>query len=82
MSACLTLATILFEKCSTESSSVNAANHNLDLSLGNSNCKQSSAASGNDSYSSTNAATGQRPASIQFVADWRNRGLRPKVLFI
>ncbi|KAG6663158.1 hypothetical protein I3843_02G003200 [Carya illinoinensis] len=63
---------------STESSSVNAANHNLDLSLGNSNCKQSSAASGNDSYSSTNAATGQRPASIQFVADWRNRGLRPK----
>ncbi|KAF5451314.1 hypothetical protein F2P56_026430 [Juglans regia] len=63
---------------STESSSINPANHNLDLSLGNSNSKQSSAASGNDSYSSTKAATGQRLASIQFAADWRYRGFTSK----
>lgn len=56
-------------------SSGNAADHNLDLSLGNSIPKQNSLALGNDSC---NAA----PMPL-IEADWQNRGLfRPKVVHL
>nr|AEL29576.1 APETALA2 [Betula platyphylla] len=68
---------------STESSSGNAAaDHNLDLSLGNSIPKQNSLALGNDITG--NAATGQHSAAaaapMPFEPDWQNRGFRPKEL--
>jgi AP2-like factor (euAP2 lineage) len=53
-----------------------AADHNLDLSLGNSNPKQNSLAMGNDSY---NTAMGQHSVSMPVEADWRSQGFRPKV---
>ncbi|GMY11795.1 floral homeotic protein APETALA 2-like isoform X1 [Fagus crenata] len=52
-----------------------AADHNLDLSLGNSNPKQNSLAMGNDSY---NTAMGQHSVSMPVEADWRSQGFRPK----
>ncbi|XP_048233260.1 floral homeotic protein APETALA 2 isoform X2 [Ricinus communis] len=59
---------------SSESSS-NAADHNLDLSLGNSGSKQNSAGLNNDRQ---NAGIDQHSASMPFEADWRNRGIGPK----
>lgn len=64
----------------TTESSGNAADHNLDLSLGNSSSKQNSVAMGNDNY---NAAMEQRLASMApFEAGdhWGNHGglIRPK----
>lgn len=58
---------------STESSG-SAAEHNLDLSLGNSNLKQNGLALGNDGY---NAAMGQNLMLMPLEADWRNQGFRP-----
>lgn len=61
-------------------SSGSAAEHNLDLSLGNSNSKQNGLALGNDGY---NAAMGQNLMLMPLEADWRNQGFRPnKVSYI
>ncbi|XP_050207173.1 floral homeotic protein APETALA 2-like [Mercurialis annua] len=57
----------------TSESSVQAADHNLDLSLGNSGPKQNSAGL------MQNAGVDQHSASMPFEADWRNRGIRPKL---
>lgn len=61
--------------CCSESSG-NAADHNLDLSLGNSGSKQNSVGFSNDRQ---NAGMDQQSAPMAFEADWRNRGIRPKV---
>lgn len=61
-------------------SSGSAAEHNLDLSLGNSSSKQNGVALGNDGY---NAAVGQNSMLMPLEADWRNQGFRPnKVLYL
>ncbi|KAG8642652.1 floral homeotic protein APETALA 2 isoform X2 [Manihot esculenta] len=57
-------------------SSGNAADHNLDLSLGNSGSKQNSVGFSNDRQ---NAGMDQQSAPMAFEADWRNRGIRPKL---
>ncbi|KAJ8567282.1 hypothetical protein K7X08_019490 [Anisodus acutangulus] len=54
---------------STESTD-NAADHNLDLSLGGSSSKQGSRELGDN--------RGQNPSSMQFDIDWRHQGLRPE----
>lgn len=68
--------------CAESSSGNAAADHNLDLSLGNSIPKQNSLALGNDITG--NAATGQHSAAaaapMPFEPDWQNRGFRPKVI--
>nr|XP_016438555.1 PREDICTED: floral homeotic protein APETALA 2-like [Nicotiana tabacum] len=56
---------------STESTD-NAADHNLDLSLGGSSSKQGNRENGD------NINRGQNPSSMQFGVDWRQQGLRPE----
>ncbi|KAK4346470.1 hypothetical protein RND71_032809 [Anisodus tanguticus] len=57
------------ELISTESTD-NAADHNLDLSLGGSSSKQGSRELGDN--------RGQNPSSMQFDIDWRRHGSRPE----
>ncbi|KAJ9177284.1 hypothetical protein P3X46_012519 [Hevea brasiliensis] len=57
-------------------SSGSAADHNLDLSLGNSGSKQNNVGFSNDRQ---NAGIDQQSAQMPFEADWRNRGIRPKL---
>ncbi|XP_021659825.2 floral homeotic protein APETALA 2 isoform X2 [Hevea brasiliensis] len=53
-----------------------AADHNLDLSLGNSGLKQNGVGLSNDRQ---NAEMDPQSASLPFEADWRNAGIRPKL---
>ncbi|XP_048335464.1 floral homeotic protein APETALA 2 isoform X2 [Ziziphus jujuba] len=65
----------------TEPSS-NAADHNLDLSLGNSSSKQNNNVSNPIGIinHTQNTAMGQQSGSMPFETDWRNQqGYRPKV---
>lgn len=55
----------------------NAADHNLDLSLGGSASKQNNLELGDDSQVVT---MDQHSVGMSFEADWRSRGFRPKVL--
>ncbi|KAL9378319.1 hypothetical protein Peur_029654 [Populus x canadensis] len=55
----------------------NAADHNLDLSLGNPASKQNSIEFGQDRH---NVAMEQHSATMPFEPNWQNRGLRPKQL--
>ncbi|CAK7337708.1 unnamed protein product [Dovyalis caffra] len=57
-------------------SSGNAADHNLDLSLGNPASKQNSIEFGQDRH---NAAMEQHSATMSFEPNWQNRGFRPKL---
>ncbi|GAV88830.1 AP2 domain-containing protein, partial [Cephalotus follicularis] len=57
-------------------SSSKGADHNLDLSLGNSASRQNNVEFGNDRQ---NAALDQQSASMPFEAEWRNHGFRPKL---
>ncbi len=61
--------------CGSETSGC-AADHNLDLSLGNSGLKQNGVGLSNDRQ---NAEMDPQSASLPFEADWRNAGIRPKV---
>ncbi|XP_068335371.1 floral homeotic protein APETALA 2-like isoform X2 [Pyrus communis] len=63
----------------SESSGVNAADHDLDLSLGSSNSKKNNQALGNDNNSQNAALERQHSVSMQFDADWRSQGFRPKL---
>nr|AXR86367.1 apetala2 [Kerria japonica] len=63
----------------SESSGVDAAEHNLDLSLGNSNSKKNSQVLGTDHPTQINAAMEQHSPSMQFQSDWRNQGFRQKL---
>lgn len=56
-------------------SSGNAADHNLDLSLGGSASKQNNLELGDDSQVVT---MDQHSVGMSFEADWRSRGFRPK----
>ncbi|XP_061949803.1 floral homeotic protein APETALA 2-like isoform X2 [Populus nigra] len=56
----------------------NAADHNLDLSLGNPASKQNSIEFGQDRH---NVAMEQHSATMPFEPNWQNRGLRPKCFF-
>ncbi|XP_009367357.2 floral homeotic protein APETALA 2-like isoform X3 [Pyrus x bretschneideri] len=64
---------------SSESSGVNAADHNLDLSLGSTNSKKNNQALGNDHHSQNVAMQHQHSVPMQLDADWRSQGLRPKL---
>ncbi|KAH7520214.1 hypothetical protein FEM48_Zijuj08G0120600 [Ziziphus jujuba var. spinosa] len=62
--------------------SSNAADHNLDLSLGNSSSKQNNNVSNPIGIinHTQNTAMGQQSGSMPFETDWRNQqGYRPKV---
>lgn len=76
--AFLVSAPISFRIYFVESSGNATADHNLDLSLGNSNSKHGSnlGLRNNDNH---NVATGQHSAPMRFEANWRNGGLMPKV---
>ncbi|KAL6277632.1 hypothetical protein ACE6H2_021233 [Prunus campanulata] len=63
----------------SESSGVNAAEHNLDLSLGNSNSKKNNQAFGCSDHGQNAAMEVQHSASMQLEADWRNQGFRQKL---
>ena len=59
--------------CCLESSG-NAADHSLDLSLGNPASKQNSVEFGEDRHD-----VAMDPATMPFEPNWQNQGLRPKV---
>nr|APQ47460.1 AP2/ERF domain-containing transcription factor [Vernicia fordii] len=62
---------------SESSGNAAAADHNLDLSLGNSVPKQNIVGFSNNDRE--NVGMDQHSASMPLEADWRNRGIRPKV---
>lgn len=78
VSAFLVTAPISFRIYFVESSGNADADHNLDLSLGNSNPKHGSNLRLRDN-GNHNAATGPHSTPLQSEADWQSRGLVPKV---
>ncbi|XP_016652217.1 PREDICTED: AP2-like ethylene-responsive transcription factor TOE3 isoform X2 [Prunus mume] len=56
-----------------------SSEHNLDLSLGNSNSKKNNQAFGSSDHGQNAAMEVQHSASMQLEADWRNQGLRQKL---